>query len=100
MATTCIFMSVWNVIIFVWIAKIKITQTVLVAINLVNILFFIKIIALPVARVDIMQMIIMCVKVNIKIFYFCIIFKFSIKNVLLLAKSVYNINNVQVVKQN
>jgi len=99
MATTWIFMSVWNVIIFVWIAKIKITQTVLVAINLVNILFFIKIIALPVARVDIMQMIIMCVKVNIKIFL-CIIFKFSKKNVLLLAKSVYNINNVQVVKQN
>ena len=62
-------MSVWNVIIFVWIAKIKITQTVLVAINLVNIHFFINIIALTVARVDIMQMIIMCVKVNIKIFY-------------------------------
>jgi hypothetical protein len=75
MATTWIFMSVWNVIIFVWIAKIKTTQTVLVAINLVNILFFIKITAFSIARVNIMQMIIMCVKVNIKIFYI-LFFKF------------------------
>lgn len=92
-------MFVWNVILFVWIAKIKTTQTVLVVINLVNILFFIKITAFPIARVNIIQMIIICVKVNIKIFLY-IIFQILIKNVLLFAKSVNNINNVQVVKQN